>query len=201
MGAFAGPLEKEKEREMVAFQNRPLIRDVQDARRIEVAEPRALQISVRGGRQLAPTLAGSGDTLLLFSGLIRFGQDAHYAQAGSEKGEDVRNEYSLYSEVDGDDNSPRTVMLQLRGPSLSDSQFIGASALAALADVFLTTTDTFGAATNNGEVQLVQPVEEGSQPPRDLWFLSDVSAERMTDDTSLINRMAYQAAVLLTTTG
>jgi hypothetical protein len=139
---------------MPDFQNPPLVRDVADARSINTASPRALLIAVRYARQLAAT--GSfkdGDTLMIFSGLIRFGQD------GDSKGEDPRNESSLYSEVDGvGTNSPRTVMLQLRGPALTDSQFVGSNALAALADVFLTTSDTFGAATDTDAALLKPPL-------------------------------------------
>jgi len=67
---------------MGEFQNPPLVRDVDDSRRINVATPRALKIVVTDARQLAPTLSIGGNTLLFFSGLIRFGQD------GNAPGED-----------------------------------------------------------------------------------------------------------------
>ncbi len=177
---------------MSSFNNRPLVRDVDDARRINVATPRTLRISVSDARQLVPTLSSGGNTLFICSGYIRFGQD------NDSEGEDKRNEESLYSELDGEgNNSPRTVLLQLRGPVLSDSQFIGGGASVALADVYLTTTNTFGAATNNGAVVLTQPVEDDNQLAHDLWVLSDVEAERSSDSTSQINRIAYGAAILL----
>jgi hypothetical protein len=173
---------------MSNFQNPPLVRDVDDARRINVATPRALKISVIDARQIAPTVSTGGNTLLVFSGLIRFGQDG-------DPGEDTRNELSEYAEAASDD-TPRTVMLQLRGPLTADSQFIGSGAFAAFGDVRLTTNDSFGTAVDNGAARLMQPVEDGNQLARDLWFLSDINAERASGDTSLINRMAYQAHVL-----
>ena len=93
---------------MATFQNPPLVRDVDDSRRINVATPCALRISVSDARQLVPTGAAGANTLLLFSGMIRFGQD------GDSPGEDLSNELSEYAETGGDD-TPRTVMLQLRG--------------------------------------------------------------------------------------
>jgi hypothetical protein len=87
-------------------------------------------------------------------------------------------------------------MLQLRGPTLANGQFVGATAFAAFGNIVLTTNDSFGAAIDNGAVSLTQPVEDGNQLARDLWFLSDINAERASGDTSLINRMAYQAVVL-----
>jgi hypothetical protein len=45
----------------------------------------------------------------------------------------------------------------------------------------------------------MQPVESGNQLALDLWFLSDINAERASGgETSIINRMAYQTAVLAT---
>jgi hypothetical protein len=175
---------------MGEFQNPPLVRDVDDSRHINVATPHALKITVTDARQLAPTLSTGGNTLLIFSGLIRFGQD------GDSPGEDRSNELNEYAEAGGDD-TPRTVMLQLRGPTLADSQFIGSGAFAAFGNVALTTNDSFGAAVDNSTARLMQPVEDGNQLARDLWLLSDINAERATDDTSLINRMAYQANVLV----
>jgi hypothetical protein len=80
---------------------------------------------------------------------------------------------------------------------LTDSQFVGSNALAALADVFLTTSDTFGAATDTDAALLKPPLEDGNELARDLWFFSDVSAERATGASSQINRMTYHANVLL----
>jgi hypothetical protein len=178
---------------VATFQNPPLVRDVDDSRRINVATPCALRISVSDARQLVPTIAAGANTLLLFSGMIRFGQD------GDSPGEDPSNELNEYAEAGGDD-TPRTVMLQLRGPAMADGQFVGSAALAAFGNICLTTNDSFGAAIDNGAVSLMQPVEDGNQLARDLWFLSDINAERASSglrtETSLINRMAYQAAVL-----
>ena len=180
---------------MATFQNLPLVRDVDDSRRINVATPSALRISVSDARQLVPTGAVGANTLLLFSGIIRFGQD------GDSPGEDLSNELSEYAETGGDD-TPRTVMLQLRAPAVADGQFFGSSAFAAFGNIVLTTNDSFGTAVDNGAVSLMQPVEDGNQLARDLWFLSDINSERATSgsekETSLINRMAYQAAVLAT---
>src|SRR5262249_45221789 len=136
-----------------------------------------------------PTRSIGGNTLFLFSGLIRFGQDG-----GPH--EDLRNEANEYAEA-AEDDTPRTVMLRLRAPTLADSQFIGSGTLTAFGNVCLTTNDSFGAAVDNGTTQLTQPVEDGNQLARDLWLLSDINAERATDDTSLMNRMAYQANVLV----
>ena len=96
---------------MATFQNPPLVRDVDDSRRINVATPCALRISVSDARQLVPTANPGANTLLLFSGMIRFGQD------GDSTGEDLGNELNEYAEAGGDD-TPRTVMLQLRGPAM-----------------------------------------------------------------------------------
>jgi hypothetical protein len=175
---------------MASFQNPPLVRDVDDSRRINIATPGALTISVSDARQLVPTVATGANTLLLFSGMIRFGQD------GDSPCEDRSNELNEYAEA-GSDDTPRTVMLQLRGPTVADSQFIGSGAFAAFGNVGLTTDDSFGAAVDNGAALLMQPVEDGNQLARDLWFLSDINAERATDDTSQINRLAYQANVLV----
>ena len=182
---------------MSDFQNRPLVRDVDDARGLNVASQRALKISVTDARELSGTISSGGNTLMIFSGLIRFGQDD---QDIDPQAADGRNENSPnYSELDGEENhSPRTVMLRLRGPTLADEQFKGSSAVAALADVFLSTTDAFGVGTDNGSVLLTQPVEDGNPLPRDLWFMSDVRAENNSDGTSQINRMLYQATVVLT---
>jgi hypothetical protein len=140
-----------------------------------------------------PTVSSGGNALMIFSGVIRFGQDG-------DEGEDPRNERSPdYAELDGvDDHSPRTVMLRLRGPVLSNEQFKGSSAIAALSDLYLTTQDTFGAGTDNSCVLLTQPVEDGNELSLDLWLMSDVRAERSSGGSSLINRMAYQANVVLT---
>jgi hypothetical protein len=178
---------------MAAFQNPPLVRDVDDSRRINVASPYALKISVRDARQIPPTAGTSGNTLLLFSGIIRFGQD------GDSPGEDLRNELNEYAETGGDD-TPRTVMLQLRGPTMTDSQFIGSAAFAAFGNICLTTNDSFGAAIDNCAALLMQPVEDDNQLAHDLWFLSDINTERATaganKETSIINRMSYQTNVL-----
>jgi len=180
---------------VATFQNPSLVRDVDDSRRINVATPCALRISVSDARQLVPTANPGANTLLLFSGMIRFGQD------GDSTGEDLSNELNEYAEAGGDD-TPRTVMLQLRGPAMADGQFIGGAAFAAFGNICLTTDDSFGAAVDNGAVSLMQPVESGNQLARDLWFLSDINAERASSgsdkETSIINRMAYQTAVLAT---
>jgi hypothetical protein len=180
---------------MATFQHPPLVRDVNDSRRINVATPGALSISVSDARQLVPTVAVGANTLLLFSGIIRFGQD------GDSIGEDLSNELNEYAEAGGDD-TPRTVMLQLRGPAIADGQFVGSAAFAAFGNICLTTNDSFGAAVDDGAVSLTQPVEDGNQLARDLWFLADINAERATGgsqrETSLINRLAYQGTVLAT---
>jgi hypothetical protein len=181
---------------MADFQNPPLVRDVNDARHLHAATPRTLKISVSDARQVAPALSTAGNTLLLFSGLIRFGWD------GDSKGQDTSNEAGEYAEADGD-GTPRTVMLLLHGPQnsdrtpLADSQFIGSGTFAALGDVYLTTNDdSFEATADNGATALIQPMENGNQLDRDLWLLSDINTQRATGDSSLINRMSYQAAVL-----
>jgi len=102
---------------VATFQNPPLVRDVDDSRHINVATPCALRISVSDARQLVPTANPGANTLLLFSGMIRFGQD------GDSTGEDLSNELNEYAEAGGDD-TPRTVMLQLRGPAMAGDQFI-----------------------------------------------------------------------------
>ncbi len=143
------------------------------------------------------TGSGGGDTLIIHAGQIQFGQDLLIDDPTN--GEDPRNESSLYSELDGvGNNTPRTVMLQLRGPpKLQPSQFKGGGAFAAHADLFLTTTDTFGASVSNGDVQFTRPVEDGKMLDPDLWFLSDAAAERSSNGPSQMNRMAYQANVVL----
>ena len=80
---------------------------------------------------------------------------------------------------------------------MEDGQFVGSTALAAFGNICLTTNDSFGAAVDNGAVNLMQPVEDGNLLARDLWFLSDIRATgKSPRKTSLINRMAYQATVL-----
>jgi len=179
---------------MGEFQNPPLVRDVDDSRRINVATPSALKITVTDAQQVSPPLSIGGNTLLVFSGLIRFGQD------GDTSGEDLSNELNEYAEAGGDD-TPRTVMLQLRGPALADSQFLGSGTFTAFGNVVLTTNDSFGAAVDNGSTRLMQPMENGNPLARDLWLLSDINAERATGgatkETSLINRMAYHAEVVV----
>jgi|SRR5215471_2684567 len=102
---------------MSDFQHPLLVRDVSDSRHINAATPRALKFGVSYARQLTPSSSTIADTVMMFGGLIRYGQDNDSA------GEDLRNESSDYSELDGvGNNSPRTVMLQLRGPDLSDSR-------------------------------------------------------------------------------
>jgi hypothetical protein len=174
------------------FQKPPLIRDVNDSRHIDAATPRALKFSVSYARQLTPSNFTIADTVMMFGGLIRYGQD------NDSDGEDLRNESSDYSELDGiGNNSPRTVMLQLRGPDLADPQFAGSAAVSALGDSYFTWQDTFGTATDNAAAFLTQPTENGNQLDHDLWFMSDVVAERTTGDTSQVNRSSYQATVLL----
>jgi len=173
---------------MSDFQHPLLVRDVSDSRHINAATPRALKFGVSYARQLTPSSSTIADTVMMFGGLIRYGQDNDSA------GEDLRNESSDYSELDGvGNNSPRTVMLQLRGPDLSDSQFAGSGAVSALGDSYFTWQDTFGTATDNAAALLTQPTENGNQLDHDLWFMSDVVAERTTGDTSQVNRSSYQA--------
>jgi hypothetical protein len=126
---------------------------------------------------------------LLFTGVIRFGQD------GNASTEDLSNEASEYAEADSD-GGPRTVMLRFRRPDIKPAQFAGASAFASFANVGLTTDDTFGAAVDNCAVFSAEPVEDGQQLDRDIWLFSDIKLERATDDTCQLNRMAYQAAVI-----
>jgi hypothetical protein len=87
---------------------------------------------------------------------------------------------------------------------MADGQFIGGAAFAAFGNICLTTNDSFCAAVDNGAVSLMQPVEGDNQLAFDLWFLSDINAERASGgsgkETSIINRMAYQSAVLATMT-
>jgi hypothetical protein len=83
---------------------------------------------------------------------------------------------------------------------MDDAQFLGSAAFGAFGNVGLTTNDSFGAAVDNAEVQLTQPVEDGNELDRDLWFLSDINTERATagasEESSIINRLAYHSHVL-----
>jgi hypothetical protein len=89
------------------------------------------------------------------------------------------------------------MLLLGREDSLKDEQFCGGSALTAHSDMFLTTTEVFGAGVDNGAVLLTRPSEDGTPLSRGLWLMSDVRAENSSHDTSQINRMAYQANVVL----
>lgn len=62
---------------MSEFGNPPLVRDVDDARHINVASPAALTIRVTDARLLGPNDAAVGNTILFFAGVIRFGQDGN----------------------------------------------------------------------------------------------------------------------------
>lgn len=178
---------------MADFQHPPLVRDTGDARHINVARPAALTITVHDAQQLVPTVTMGANTVLLFAGVIRFGQD------GDSPGEDLSNEANEYAETAGDD-TPRTVFLRLHGPAMDDAQFLGSAAFGAFGNVGLTTNDSFGAAVDNTEVQFMQPVEDGNELDRDLWFLSDINTERATagasEESSIINRLAYHSHVL-----
>src|SRR5262245_4210836 len=104
---------------MAGFDQPLLVRDVDDARRINVANPRALKITVADAGQSTPVRETGGNTVLLFAGTVRFGQD------GDHPGEDLSNELNEYAEA-GSDDTPRTLALRLHGPDLVDAQFIGA---------------------------------------------------------------------------
>lgn len=65
-----------------------------------------------------------------------------------------------------------------------------------MGNVVLTTNDSFGVAVDSCAVQFTQPVEDGTQLDSDLWLLSDINAEKATDDTCQFNRAAYHASVV-----
>jgi hypothetical protein len=178
----------ERRKGVVMFGSRPLVRDVDDARHINVASPTALVIRVRDARPLGAAGAVAGNALGLFAGTIRFGQDGGPT-------EDPSNELSEYAEADS--VAPKTVMLRLRRPDIKPSQFLGAGAFAAFGNVGLTTNDSFGAAVDDCAAFLTEPVEDGNQLDQDLWFFADVKAERASGDKNNINRVAYQATAIL----
>jgi hypothetical protein len=178
------------------FGFRLLVRDVADASLIETATPRALLITTGATASPDDPNPPPGKTFMIHAGQIRFGQDA---DGPDGFGEDPTNEPDPDTELDGiGSNSPRTVGLQLRGPvNLSPSQFEAAGAFAAHSDLFVTTSNTFGATVERSAVRLMQPDASGKQLDSDLWLLANVFIERETNGSSQINRMAYQACVVL----
>jgi hypothetical protein len=169
---------------MADFDKTPLVRDVDDARRIQVALPRTLQITVGNVRQVFPPGDGTGNQLLIMTGAVRFGQDG-------QRGEEGANENSEYAEVD--DGDRRTAFLRLHGPHLNSDQFVGSAAFSALGNIYLQTTGAFGTAVDAAATRFTAPVEDGNTLAQDIWLFADVFAEI----SNQINRMGYQTFTLL----
>jgi hypothetical protein len=188
----------------MAFDRRPLIRDIDEATEKQVAAGRKLEIVVSDARQIFPVVEGNtqnANLLLIAAGAVRFGQDAvndlGQRQEDANPLEDDTNEFWEESEVDEDD--PRTVELCLKSlDSHGNDQFVGSASFAALGNAGFTMDDFFLVAVDNADVQMTVPA---GLTRRDLWFFSDVVAkpESATEGVYLtqLNRLGFQSAVLL----
>jgi hypothetical protein len=179
--------------EIMAFDRRPLIRDIDEATEKQVAAGRKLEIIVSDARQVFPIVQGNTQTanlLLIAAGAVRFGQD------GDNRLEDNTNESSEESEVDED--NPRTLELSLKAlENHGKDQFIGSASFAALGNAGFTMDDFTLVAVDNADVQMTVPA---GLTRRDLWFFSDVVARpdpQSEGDRSQLNRLGFQSAVLL----
>jgi hypothetical protein len=178
----------------MAFDRRPLIRDIDEATEQQVAAGKKLEIVVSDARQMFPVVEGnnqSANLLLIAAGTVRFGQD------GDNPLEDDTNEGSEQSEVD--DDEPRTVELCLKSlENHGKDQFVGSGSLAALGNAGFTMDDFFLVAVDNADVQMTVPA---GLTRWDLWFFSDVVAKPASpsegDHKSQLNRLGFQSAVLL----
>jgi hypothetical protein len=197
-----------------------LVRDIANVNGFNVAEvPRKLEITIGGGRQVfgAPSFVGTANQLVITAGTIRFGQD------GDNRLEDGGNEFSDEIEVDKDKDSIkpgpddpafRTVELNLDHlvghPEHGDDELRGSACFAALGNGGLCMDDRFIVAVDNADAQMTAPKiktidGQNVDLPRDLWFLSDVTAQGGDSpilpgprvDHSILNRLAYQSAILL----
>jgi hypothetical protein len=174
---------------MGEFDNPPLVRDVGDARKIEVALPRTLQVSVDDVRQVFPPSEMTGNQLLISTGAVRFGQD-------QPSDEDAFNEQNDYADVD--DGQRRTVTLKLRSSQLSTQQFVGSGSFSALANIFLNTWGTnFLVAADDATTLFTNPTENGQLLGQDIWLEADVFAGIADDDNSQIKRMGYQSVAAI----
>ncbi len=168
---------------MADFENPPLLRDV-DSPVGQAANPRALEITVTGGRQIYPPFEGAvGPTnrLLIFAGTVQFDQDGDH-------GEDPSNPPGEEGEVD--EGEHRTLELKLRDPESADGLTASAS-IAALGSIYLqgnhggvdVLDDMFGTAVANAQTQDFRS---------DLYLFSDIVAEQ----GSQMNRMPYHVVAL-----
>jgi hypothetical protein len=175
---------------MANFQFKALVRDVDDAQRVQVANPKTLEIVVSDARQIFPQSAGNlegANRLLIFAGTIRFGRDP---DTGTDEIEDPMNEINEETEVD--EGEQRTVQLKLRDPNAPLDRLTGSTSIASLGNIYLAghhggidvLTDLFGVNVANA---LAQNVKD------DIWLFSDVVAEL----GSQMNRLAYQVNALV----
>ena len=167
---------------MGEFDNRPLVRDVDDSRRIEVALPRTLQISCSDVRQVYPPVEVAGNELLISTATVRFSEEGPTDEGG---------EADEYAEVD--EHEYRTVTVRLRAPQVSTKQFVGSASFAALANIVLHTTDPFLVAVDDAITRFTSPTEDGTILSQDIWLEADVVGGINRDDSSQINRMGYQS--------
>lgn len=176
---------------MADFQNPPIQLDVTFGNQnlgAMAAFPTALQILVSGARQIFPTEGNSVNTLIMFAGTARFGQD-------QEEVEDPENVNSEDLEID--EGALHTLQLQLR---VQQQQFVsgssvGSATVTTLGSVGLDTGGVFGCATSNALSALTATNPAGEPLQTDFWLFSDVFAEQSCN----LNRLGYQATLLLET--
>jgi len=169
----------------------------------EAAYPRALQISVTDAEQVFPFAGNAANTLMLFAGVARFGQDSFVIphEPGPDAGEDnipedPDNRFDGSLEVDHGQRLTLQLELHLQQQQFSLLTSQGSAAFAALANAGLDTGNPFGAASDNALIDLTG-TSPTRQPlgPKDFWLFSDVIAE----EGSQLNRLAYQGITLLQT--
>jgi len=168
------------------------ILDVDASDTLDVKFPRTLKISVKGAKQVFPPVgdgATIGDTLLIFAGTARFGQDE------DNPGEEPDNRRDEDTEADNV-NNPSQLTLQLRAGQFAGNVFVGAAAMTCHANFFVSTEDAFGVDTANTATLLATPTNnQGRTLHKDIWLFSDLFVEK----NSQINRVGYQTVAVLKT--
>jgi len=183
------------------FDSPVIIREIDSSSTLETALSATLAITVSDATRIGPGNI-SGQLVVVNAGTIRFGQDGD-----NDLLEDHSNENSQGTEIDAVAKR-RTVLLNLRllqyvndGRNLVNSgSFVGASSLAGLGNVGLTSgTDflgktNFGVAVDLSKTELTEPDAGNLTPEKNLWLSLDAFAEDdHNDEGSQVNRLGYQS--------